>query len=62
VIVPALGAGLTADAVIAHVRARIASYKRPQRVHFVGTLPRNASMKVRKDVLRAQLSGEPQDA
>jgi len=57
VIVPAPGAELTEDGVIAHVRTRIASYKRPQRVHFGDRLPRNASMKVRKDQLRAYLAG-----
>jgi acyl-CoA synthetase (AMP-forming)/AMP-acid ligase II len=56
VIVPAPGAQLTEDAVIAHVRTQIAGYKRPQRVYFVDALPRNASLKVRKDVVRAQLA------
>jgi acyl-CoA synthetase (AMP-forming)/AMP-acid ligase II len=56
VIVAAPGAGLTTTSVIAHVRAQIASYKRPQRVHFVSALPRNASMKIRKDQLRAELA------
>ena len=56
VIVPAPGASLTEDSVIAHVRTRIAGYKRPQRVVFAPALPRNASMKVRKDVLRADLA------
>jgi acyl-CoA synthetase (AMP-forming)/AMP-acid ligase II len=55
VIVPAAGAVLTSKDVIAHVKTRIASYKRPQRVVFVAELPRNASMKVRKDVLRGSL-------
>jgi acyl-CoA synthetase (AMP-forming)/AMP-acid ligase II len=55
VIVPAAGAELTEEAVTAHLRARIAGYKRPRRVHFAAALPRNASMKVRKDVLRAGL-------
>jgi acyl-CoA synthetase (AMP-forming)/AMP-acid ligase II len=58
VVVPAPGAGLTEEAVIAHVRTRIAGYKRPQRVHFATALPRNASMKVRKDQLREQLARE----
>jgi fatty-acyl-CoA synthase len=56
VIVAAAGAELTKDSVIAHVRTRIASYKRPQRVLFVAGLPRNASLKVRKDELRAELA------
>jgi fatty-acyl-CoA synthase len=56
VIVTADGARLTEQDVIAHVRTRIAGFKRPQRVHFVESLPRNASLKVRKDVVRAQLA------
>jgi acyl-CoA synthetase (AMP-forming)/AMP-acid ligase II len=61
VIVPAAGAALTSQDVIAHVRTRIAGYKRPQRVVFVAELPRNASMKVRKDVLREWLGGPALD-
>ena len=61
VIVAARDARLTRDDVIAHVRTRIAGYKRPQRVYFVDSLPRNASLKVRKDVVRARLAGLPQD-
>ena len=37
---------------IAHLRTRIAGFKRPQRVYFAESLPRNASLKVRKDVVR----------
>jgi len=61
VIVQAPGAELTAESVIAHVRTRLAGYKRPQRVHFVAGLPRNASLKVRKDQLRAELARRPAD-
>ena len=41
---------------LAYVRTRIAGCKRPRRVHFAAALPRNASMKVRKDQLREQLA------
>jgi acyl-CoA synthetase (AMP-forming)/AMP-acid ligase II len=46
--------GLADRAIVDHVRARLASYKKPTRVFFVDALPRNASMKVQKRVLRAQ--------
>jgi acyl-CoA synthetase (AMP-forming)/AMP-acid ligase II len=46
------GSGLDDRAVVDHVRARLASYKKPTRVFFVDALPRNASMKVQKRVLR----------
>jgi len=48
------GVTLDADAVIAHCRAHLASFKRPTSVLFVGGLPRNIAGKVRKDVLRRE--------
>ena len=42
---------------IAHVRSRVASYKKPSRVYFVDSLPRNASMKVLKAQLIARFAG-----
>ena len=56
VIVTAAGARLTEADVIEYVRPRIAGFKRPQRVYFVDSLPRNASLKVRKDAVRARLA------
>jgi long-chain acyl-CoA synthetase len=44
---------------IAFARARIAHYKCPTSVEFVDSLPRNASGKVLKQVLRAQFCGVP---
>jgi fatty-acyl-CoA synthase len=51
------GSGLAAPAIVDHVRGRLASYKKPTRVFFVDALPRNASMKVQKRVLRAMFEG-----
>lgn len=50
------GRGIDADAVIDHVRARLASYKKPTAVFFVDALPRNASMKVQKQALSAMVA------
>jgi acyl-CoA synthetase (AMP-forming)/AMP-acid ligase II len=47
------GSGLADATIVDHVRARLASYKKPTRVFFLDALPRNASMKVQKRVLRA---------
>jgi acyl-CoA synthetase (AMP-forming)/AMP-acid ligase II len=58
VIVVAPGARLTEEDVIAHLRTRVAGYKRPRRVFFARSLPRNASLKVRKDVLKDRLAAE----
>jgi fatty-acyl-CoA synthase len=53
-----LGQGRTATAeeIIAFCVAGLASYKRPRRVEFHASLPRNASDKVQKAVLRARHS------
>jgi acyl-CoA synthetase (AMP-forming)/AMP-acid ligase II len=56
--------GLADSAIVDHVRARLASYKKPTRVFFLDALPRNASMKVQKRVLRAMYdeAGEASEA
>jgi acyl-CoA synthetase (AMP-forming)/AMP-acid ligase II len=46
------GASVSADALIAHCREHIASYKKPRHVRFVEALPRTLSGKVRKGELR----------
>jgi acyl-CoA synthetase (AMP-forming)/AMP-acid ligase II len=49
-----VGAGLTADAVCAHVAAHLAAYKTPTQIAFSDTpLPRNAVGKIDKIALRA---------
>ena len=48
---------LTADAVLAYCRERLANYKVPRRVAFVDALPRNPSGKVLKTVLRKEHAG-----
>jgi fatty-acyl-CoA synthase len=54
------GASLTEDDVITACRDRLARFKVPASVHFVGVLPRSGMNKVLKDELRAQLaSGVP---
>ena len=48
------GADATADEIIAYCRERIAVYKAPQTVEFVRELPKSATGKILKRVLRAQ--------
>ncbi|HJQ85772.1 MAG TPA: AMP-binding protein [Candidatus Binatia bacterium] len=49
------GCALDEDAVIAHVRARLAGYKKPRLVRFLDALPRTASTRqVQKTLLREQ--------
>ena len=47
---------LTETGVIAALKAEIASFKVPKRVHFVTELPRNAMGKVQKNVLRERFA------
>ena len=41
-----------ADALLAYAAQRLAPYKRPRRVRFVDSLPRNSMGKVRRSELR----------
>lgn len=47
---------LTADKVLAACTAELASYKVPQRIEFLASLPRDVLGKVDKKALRAQAS------
>ncbi len=52
-----VGEGLDEAAVIAALYDRLARFKRPKRVLFLGALPRNAMGKVQKAALRKRLAG-----
>ena len=52
VVVRRPGASLDESAIVAALKARIAGYKVPKRVHVVDELPRNAMGKVQKNELR----------
>ena len=56
VVVPAPGAALDERALIAELKARIAGFKVPRRIHVVDELPRNAMGKVQKNVLRERFA------
>ncbi|MBI3416639.1 MAG: long-chain fatty acid--CoA ligase [Verrucomicrobia bacterium] len=49
-------ASLLEKELIQFLRARLADYKVPRRVHFVSALPRNATGKILKTMLRQQLA------
>ncbi|WP_370617434.1 class I adenylate-forming enzyme family protein [Mumia sp. Pv 4-285] len=51
-VVAAPGVAVDLDGLTAYVRERLAGYKKPTAIHVVEALPRNASLKVRKDELR----------
>jgi acyl-CoA synthetase (AMP-forming)/AMP-acid ligase II len=53
VVVPRPDRTPSADALVAHVRAQLAAFKRPRHVLFVDTLPTTSNGKVNKAALRA---------
>jgi len=53
------GGAATADELIEHCRARIASYKKPRHVHFLDDLPRTGTGKVMKQALKKRLAELP---
>jgi fatty-acyl-CoA synthase len=53
----AAGQALSAEAVLAHLHPRIARFKLPRRVVFMGSLPKSALGKVQKPALQALLTG-----
>ena len=52
------GAEATPAELTEHVRGQLARFKAPKRIHF-GVLPKTATGKVQKNVLRDRLKGEP---
>ena len=56
-VVPVAGTALDAAAIVAHCRARLAGFKVPKSVVLVEALPRTASGKVQKHLLRGSDSG-----
>jgi HIP---CoA ligase len=61
-VVPRPGNTIDVQALLAHLRGSLAAYKLPREVRVVDSLPRNASMKVLKHVLRAELRHEMEPA
>jgi acyl-CoA synthetase (AMP-forming)/AMP-acid ligase II len=51
------GSRTNEEDVTTHLRSRVASYKKPTRVYFVDSLPRNASLKVLKAQLISRFAG-----
>ncbi|WP_109472520.1 class I adenylate-forming enzyme family protein [Ornithinimicrobium cavernae] len=59
---PVAGAELTEEAVRAHCAEAMASYKKPKDVHIVQGFPLNATGKIAKKVLRAELEAASTEA
>ncbi|HUO71360.1 MAG TPA: long-chain-fatty-acid--CoA ligase [Solirubrobacteraceae bacterium] len=58
-VVPAPGAAVDPEELVAFARERLAGYKLPRSVEFVAELPRNPAGKVLKRDLRARYGGPP---
>ncbi|HET7134588.1 MAG TPA: long-chain fatty acid--CoA ligase, partial [Casimicrobiaceae bacterium] len=58
IVVPAGGANLTADAVVAMLEGRVARYKHPRDVVFAASLPRTALGKLKREDLRRLVQRE----
>jgi feruloyl-CoA synthase len=56
VVVARAGAQRDGDAIAAFAAAHLAGYKKPRRVEFVDTLPRNAARKVMTSVLKERFA------
>jgi acyl-CoA synthetase (AMP-forming)/AMP-acid ligase II len=61
VVVPQSGQSVHRDDLVAFCRARLAGYKCPKQIHLVDGLPRNATGKVLRRVLRESLGQAPAD-
>jgi acyl-CoA synthetase (AMP-forming)/AMP-acid ligase II len=57
IVVKRLGAALGADELMSFAGGRLAGFKKPRRIEFVATLPRNAYNTVQTHLLKAQFSG-----
>jgi len=57
-VVPRPGTSIDTEALLASAKGSLAAYKTPREIRIVESLPRNASMKVVKHLLRAQLRAE----
>ncbi len=54
-VVPAPGAQLSEDSLLAHARSRLANFKVPKQIHVMAEFPKNPTGKVLKRVLRERL-------
>lgn len=56
VVVVQAGASVAEQELVSYCREHLAGYKQPRLVHFVDALPRTASGKIRRDVIRQQMA------
>ena len=56
-VLPAGGTSAEPDELLAHCRERMAAFKRPRTIHVVQELPKTATGKIKRFVLRDQVTG-----
>ncbi len=56
-IVPAAGRSPDLDSIRAHLKSRLAAYKQPAALHIVDAIPKSASGKILRRVLKTQITG-----
>ncbi len=61
-LVVAPGSPVSAGGIAEHFARRLARYKHPAHLRFVDKIPRTATGKIQKDVLRRQFAAEPRDS
>ena len=61
-VVPRPGNTIDVEALLTYLKKSLAAYKLPRKIRIVESLPRNASMKVLKHILRAELREEAEPA
>ena len=49
---------VTEDIIRTHLKAQLANFKQPKRIHFIDELPRNTMGKVQKNLLREQFNAQ----
>jgi fatty-acyl-CoA synthase len=54
VVAPAVGAEISLEALVAHGSAKLAKFKLPKHIALVDELPRNVTLKIARDQLRAE--------
>ena len=58
VVIAKPGASLSAEAIVADLKSKLANFKIPKKCYVVAELPRNTMGKVQKNLLREQYKGE----
>ena len=59
IVEPQAGAEVTLDALVAHIDGKIARFKYPRHLATIGEMPRNATLKIDRAVLKKTYGAAP---